>query len=258
MDFDPHLALFWLKKLASVAMLPPLLPFLLILAGLLLKNRKPRLCTSTTWTGLIVGLLTITPYPVGEALRLLEPRSPLAITDLEHAEAIVVLGGGRMSNAPEYDGDTVNRYTLERLRYAARLTRRTGLPLLVSGGAPAGDTPEATLMKAALQEDFGVTVRWKEDRSLDTRQNARYSAQILQQQGIGSILLVTHAAHMRRAQIEFESQGIKVIPAPTAWQGPRAGDEDRGWPALPSPSAAYAGWYALYEWLGLLAYRLSR
>lgn len=258
MDFDPQLILFWLKKLASVAMLPPLLPFLLVLAGLLLRTRKPRLSTATTWTGLIIGLLTITPYPVGEALRLLEPRSPLAASDLEHAEAIVVLGGGRMSNAPEYGGDTVNRYTLERLRYAARLTRQTGLPLLVSGGAPAGDTPEATLMQTTLQEDFGVAVRWSEARSLDTRQNARFSAQILQQQDIGSILLVTHAAHMPRAQREFEAQGIKVIPAPTAWQGPRAGAEDEVWPALPSPTAAYAGWYALHEWLGLLAYRLSR
>ena len=37
------------------------------------------------------------------------------------AQAIVVLGGGTYFNVVEYGSDTVNRYSLERIRYAARL-----------------------------------------------------------------------------------------------------------------------------------------
>lgn len=259
MHFDPMLALFWLKKLASVLALPPLLPFTLILVGLLLGMRRPGTGRGLVWTGLIVGVMLITPVSVGWMLEPLEPRHAINLAAAREAQAIVILGGGRNSNAPEFGADTVNRLTLERLRYGARLARQTGLPILVSGGAPSGSVAEAILMKTSLQEDFGLSVRWTEPSSLDTRQNARYSAQQLRVSGVERIVLVTHAAHMRRAQEEFEANGLQVIAAPTAWLGPReGGDEDEVIPSLPSIAASYAGWYALHEWLGLAVYRLSR
>ncbi|PKO58412.1 MAG: hypothetical protein CVU25_04720, partial [Betaproteobacteria bacterium HGW-Betaproteobacteria-19] len=65
MDFDPLLILFWLKKLVSVLILPPLLPFMLILVGLLLAGRRPSLGKGLAWVGLMAGLLLITPASVG-------------------------------------------------------------------------------------------------------------------------------------------------------------------------------------------------
>ena len=47
-----------------------------------------------------------------------------------------MLGGGVDYGAPEYGGNTVVSSTLVRLRYAARLYRATGKPVLVSGGDP--------------------------------------------------------------------------------------------------------------------------
>ena len=259
MNVDPMLTLFWLKKLASVLILPPLLPFTLILFGLLLGKRRPGASRGLIWTGLIAGILLITPASVGWMLEPLEPRQALKLPAAREAQAIVILGGGRTSNAPEYGGDTVNRLTLERLRYGAKLAHQTGLPILVSGGAPSGIVAEAILMKTSLQEDFGLSVRWTEPSSLDTRQNARYSAQQLRVSGVERIVLVTHAAHMRRAQEEFEANGLTVIAAPTAWLGPReGGDDGEVIPSMPSPAAAYAGWYAVHEWLGLAVYRLTR
>ena len=46
----------------------------------------------------------------------------------------MILGGGLRRSAPEYGGDTLGRLTLERLRYGAMLAKRTGLPVMVSGG----------------------------------------------------------------------------------------------------------------------------
>lgn len=256
MDFDLSLLLFWLKKLVSVLLLPPLLPLLPIALGLLLLRRSRRLGLALAWGGLLLALLLVTPGPVNRLLTPLEP-PPLELSAIGDAGAIVVLAAGKRQNAPEYGGETINRLSLERLRYGARLARDTGLPLLVTGGAPTGGLAEADLMALSLQQDFGLAPRWVENASRDTRQNAELSAALLRKAGIQKVLLVTHAAHMRRAQEAFESAGLEVVAAPTAWLGQAVENaEDRL--HLPSASAAYAGWFALHEWLGLLAYRLSR
>ncbi len=257
MELDLSLLLFWLKKLVAVAVLPPVLPLMLIVPGLLLLRRHRRVGSALAWTGVALNLALITPLTVGWLVDALEPAPTLSVDAARRAQAIVVLGAGKRTYAPEFGGETVNRLSLERVRYGARLARQTGLPVLVSGGAPTGDLPEAELMKAALEQDFGIPVRWMETASRDTRQNAQFSAVQLQAAGIERILLVTHAAHMARARTEFEARGLDVIPAPTAWLG---GGEagDRVLTLLPSQNTAYAGWFALHEWLGLVAYRLSR
>lgn len=257
MEPDLALLLFWLKKLVAVAILPPVLPLMLIVPGLALLVRHRRAGLALAWTGVAFNLALITPLTVGWLVDALEPTATLSGDAARRAQAVVVLGAGKRTYAPEFGGETVNRLSLERVRYAARLARRTGLPVLVSGGAPSGDLPEAELMKAALEEDFGVQVRWIETASRDTRQNAQFSTVQLRAAGIERILLVTHAAHMARARAEFEARGLEVIPAPTAWLGGgETGDSVLG--LLPSQNTAYAGWFALHEWLGLIAYRLSR
>lgn len=249
--------MFFLKKLVSALLLPPLGPLLLIAAGLLLLRRAPRTAKTLAWGGLLLALLLVTPISVTPLLRGLETASPLAEAELRQADAIVILGGGMRKHAPEFGGETVNRLTLERLRYGARLARRSGLPVLVSGGAPTHSEAEAVLMKAALEEDFRIPVRWAESRSRDTRENAEFSAAILLPAGVHRIVLVTHAAHMRRSVEAFERAGFQVIPAPTAYLGGSGGSEEV-LAEMPSMNTAYAGWYAVHEWLGLLAAHVSR
>ncbi len=265
MSFDlplPDLAtlLFWLKKSVSVLLLPPLMPVLPVIAGLLLMRRHPRLGKGLAWSGVALNLLLIAPFSVSWLVGLVEHPQALDAAAARRAQAIVVLGAGRRTHAPEFGGETVNRLALERLRYAARLARERGLPILVSGGAPRGDTPEAALMAQVLQEDYGLKPRWVEGASRDTRENAQFSAVHLQAAGMRRILLVTHAMHMKRARDAFEAAGLEVIPAPTAWLG--GGEHDTGGDQslalFPSQNTAYAGWFAMHELLGQLAYRLSR
>ncbi|MER2554782.1 MAG: YdcF family protein [Thauera sp.] len=259
MEFDPGTLLFWLKKLLAVLALPPLLPLLPIVLGLLVLRRRPRLGALLAWGGVALNLLLIMPFSVGWLVARVEYPHLLDASRLREAQAIVVLGAGKRSHAPEFGGETVNRLALERLRYTAALARQTGLPVLVSGGAPAGDTPEALLMERLLHDEHGVGPRWVETASRDTRENARFSAVPLQAAGVRRIVLVTHAMHMDRARSEFEAVGLVVIPAPTAWLGggDRPGTDD-ALPLLPSQNTAYAGWFALHELLGQLAYRWSR
>jgi len=115
---------------------------------------------------------------------------------------------------------------------------------------------EAGPMAESLRADFGVAPRWLEGGSLDTEDNARNTVAILRGRAVERIVLVTHAAHMRRAMAEFAAHGIEVIPAPTGYFSRFEGDEPRVWflDYLPGPAAAYAAWYALHEWAGLLAF----
>ena len=172
-------------------------------------------------------------------------------------QAIVVLGGGRYADAPEYGSDTVNRFTLERLRYAARLQRKTGLPILVSGGAiRTGRPPEAELMTTVLRNEYRITPRWHESRSRTTLDNAVLSSQLLEAAGINRVVLVTHAWHMRRAAWSFKKMGIKVTAAPLGFT--TLSDRERGILGyLPSAKGLYWTTMALRERLGYWWYRIA-
>ena len=54
---------------------------------------------------------------------------------------------------------------------------------------------------------------------------------------------------MKRAQAEFETSGLQVIPAPTGFVHGKGGS-DAFFGAMPSAGTAYAGWLASHEWLG--------
>lgn len=246
--------MFYAKKLLSALVLPPAGPLLLALAGLWLSRRHPR-TGKTIATIALLGMLGLSLPPVAHSLmRGLEDRPPIAPTQLARAQAIVILGGGAYRGAPEYGGDTVNSATLVRVRYGAILQRRSGLPVLVTGGAPFGGRPEAIVIKEAVEQDFGGKVRWVEDQSRDTKENAVFSARLLKADGIARIALVSQAWHLARAVELFEREGLEVIPAPTAFSS--VATERPGF--LPSADAFADSSQALHEWLGLLVQRLVR
>lgn len=208
----------FLTNLISAFLLPPLSLLLIGAAGVLLWHKRPPLARALVIAALALLWLCSTPYFAQGALHLLEGRPYAVDPKAQPADAIVVLGAGTYFHAPEYGGDTVSNASLARLRYAAKLQRETGKPILVTGGTPLGNhVPEAEQMKAILENEFRVPVRWTEDASNNTLENALYSSALLQKTGIKRIYLVTHAWHMPRAAMAFRQSGLQVVPAPTAW-----------------------------------------
>ncbi|MCC7483808.1 MAG: YdcF family protein [Burkholderiales bacterium] len=202
--------------IAALLMPPGNLPVLIAFA-LFAARRSPRLFRGILVAGLAAMYALSIPAVSSRLLASLEPRPADPGAD-RSGEAIVVLGGGAYIGAPEYGGDTVNTHTLVRLRYGAHLRRVLGKPVLVSGGTHRGGaTSEALAMRRVLTREFGVPVRWIEDASSNTLANARGSARLLEEAGIRRVYLVTHAFHMPRARYAFESVGLEVIPAPTAF-----------------------------------------
>jgi uncharacterized SAM-binding protein YcdF (DUF218 family) len=178
---------------------------------------------------------------------------PIDFTQLAKCQAIVVLGGGVYHDAPEYGGDTIGFVSLERLRYALYLRRRSGLPILATGGAPEGGLAEAMTMRNSAKEDFGNQIQWIEVQSMDTSSSARLSASHLKELGVKRIALVSHAWHLPRAVANFEAMGLTVVPAPMGFSQSFVGVLA----FLPSASALAASSRALHEWLGIIAIRLG-
>lgn len=158
---------------------------------------------------------------------------PLSAPAGKAAQAIVVLTGG---NAPILE--------------AARLHSQTGLPVLASGG-----DGEAATMKNHLEKSLHIPVKWTEGNSLNTEQNARFSAEILGKESVRKIILVTHALHMRRARTMFVDQGFEVIPAPTDFSG---GPELRWGDFLPSTEGRKLTKSAFHELIGLAFYKVRQ
>ena len=110
-------------------------------------------------------------------------------------------------------------------------------------------------MREALESEFGVTVRWTEDRSRNTHENAVRSAEILNAAGIHRVVLVGHAFDMPRAVAEFAYQGIATIRAPT---GIAVRELDFPMVLMPSIAGLEGSYYALYEILGNAVLWISR
>jgi uncharacterized SAM-binding protein YcdF (DUF218 family) len=241
--------LIWLKALLKAFVLPPTGPLLFSALGLGVMIRWPRTGRALALAG-ISSLLLLSIPAVAVLLQLcLDTSPPLDLKRAETAQAIVIFGGGTRRNAAEYDGDTLGRLTLERVRYGARVARLTGLPVLVSGGSVLGGAIEAKLMRDSLEQEFGVAVKWTEDRSRDTHENAVRSAEILRAAGIRRVVLVAHTFDLPRATAELAAQGIESIRAPTGIPS-----RDFGAPLMFVPSLAglTTSYYALYEMLGNL------
>ncbi len=243
------------NALAAV-LLPPLSLVVLGLIGWRISRRFRKFGLAMIWLSVVLLIGLSTEAGSRLLIRPLEARS-LPVTDpaKSGAQAIVVLGGGRLFAAPEDHGrDQPSTEVLARLRHAARLQRMTGLPILISGGAPdSSGESEAEVMRRSLKEDFRAEVRWLEDTSENTAQNARLSYKQLSSVQITRILLVTDAIHMPRSQETFRRAGFDVVPAATAYRSmksPTAAD----W--IPTGKDLRYSHYALHEWIGLVWYRL--
>ena len=239
-----------LRLIATSCVLPPGGPIVLALLGVLAWRRRPRFGRALAAAGAATLWLASLPIVANGLVTALGGARPLDADAARQGDAIVILGGGVRPEALEYGGDTLGRLTLERVRYGAWLARRTGLPVLVTGGAPEpGVRAEADLMREALEREYGLPVRWADADARNTRENAANAARMLQAENRRRVVLVMHGFDVRRATRQFESAGLEVLPAPTLV--PRWDDiEVADW--LPNPAALYTTHFALYEALALV------
>lgn len=246
-----------IRALIKSVLLPPALNVLLFLAAWVCWRRFPRLARLMALVSLLSFYALSTPMVSVALMETLEQQYPaLSLEGAKAPDAIVILGGGRNPDAPEFGGDTVSSPTLLRLRYGAYLYRYSQAPVLVSGGRVYGESKsEADLMAQTLAQDFNVPTQWREDRSRNTHENAKYTAELLLAEERKHIWLVTQAWHMPRSLAAYQAYGLDVTPAPTAFTRRPSPDTALSNSIPRARHLAESAW-AMHEWLGIAYYRI--
>lgn len=88
-----------------------------------------------------------------------------------------------------------------------------------------------------------------ETRSMNTWQNAQFSAPLLRAQGVQRVWLVSSAFHLRRASLYFAHFGIRATPVRGDWAVARLGWHLRAWNLRATD-------VALHEYVGVWRYHL--
>lgn len=196
---------------------------------------------------------------VADRIRLsLESRTAeVAVDLLPMADAVVVLGGGMNPRVAS------GRYpdlgaAADRVWHGARIVHAGKAPVVIVSG---GNLPwlgaresEAEAMRTFLS-DLSVAPEsiLLEERSRNTRENALYTAEIMQEHGLETILLVTSALHMPRALAAFQALGLDAVPAATDFEIGTISEGVLAW--LPDADALAGSTRALKEYLGYRVYR---
>lgn len=218
------------KPVLTALLLPPVPLLVLMLVGTRLV--RPR--RGPGWMLVLLGALGIWlsacsgisalitrgwlhPPPALNAEQIAQLRSEVKA---RQALTIIVLGAGRDNYAPEYGSSNLPNLSLERLRYGVWLGRETGASVGFSGGtgwADNGGPAEAEVAERIAAKEFGLPLKWIEDQSRDTRENALRTVALLERAGIKRAVLVTHGWHMPRALRLFAAAAagrIEIVPAP--------------------------------------------
>ena len=250
------------KWILENTLMPPTGLFLLVAFGLLLRWRADRALVRGVGTGLAAlgaGLTVALTVPF-VAYWLLDGLQTSPVIDPQatalEADVIVVLAADVDCDPPEYGPDQPGALSQIRCRYGAALARRTGLPLMITGGVLRPDRrPVSHVLRDYVEDELGVEVAWTDDEARTTRGNARGVARLMAEHDLRRAAVVTNAWHMPRALLAFEQEGVDVLPAPT---GPHSAPSKLLEGIVPRGKTLRDSCWALHEYAGLLWYRLSR
>ncbi|WP_342566461.1 YdcF family protein [Paenibacillus sp. FSL R7-0345] len=244
--------IYFIKFLYSF-LLPPGLFVLLFAAAAIWIWRKNRLPSITLLMLTVLLYLSMTPWMSDLLMGSLERK--YAQPSQIDGDVIVILGGGATSGTPDIDGEgNISGPAANRLLTAARLYRESGLPLLFTGGQVFADSGnEADIAKRQLT-GLGIPAEdiLTENKSLNTEQNAEYTAALMKEYGLSRPVLVTSAFHIARGIEEFRKTGLSPQAYPSDYRVSPGGSFYLS-KLFPSPGAMESTGVALKEYLGLLA-----
>ena len=245
-------------KLLYAWLLPPGI-FLLALLAVYCFGRKTKNARGLVLVFALIYLLSI--QVVSD--RLVKPLEDWydqpALSALQDAQAIVILGGGSYEGVPDFDGAGQNsESSTVRLATGLRLHWALHLPIVFSGGHLFDDEVKEASLAYRFLRACGVEDRYliREDRSRNTAENAKYVKQIYQQQHFKKVILVTSAFHMPRSVALFQREGMDVIPYPTDYKTDKKLRLD-AFAFTPSADCVYHNALAIKEYLGLLAVKMG-
>ena len=254
------------KPLAGALLTPPLLLLVVLLAwrARLQQPITAGLLMVLATVGLWFSLCSVTGHWLERQWAATAAMSPAQVSDWRRSLAgrkpvVLVLGGGTQRLAAEYGESHLTPSSMARLHYGLWLGRQLQAPVMVSGGTGRAQAPgpaEADVAARIAGRDYGRTLRWLDTSSVDTRDNARKSLQLLRTEGITDLFLVSHGWHMRRSLRAFNEEAAKAGFAARIVPAPMGMASDDGQPLLqwlPSPDGYRRVHQVLREMLGSMA-----
>lgn len=232
-----------------------------LLAGFVLlrlrKEKAARVLFAAAFSVLFVSSLPIVAHRLARGLESDYP--VLSSIDAPKADAIVVLGGTVSNRIPPRK--EVQEISGSRLVPAAWLFKAgKAQKIIVSSGTDYSQADGSRRAESQDMADFLVALGVpsksiiQESRSRNTYENAKYTAELVKDSAMKSILLVTSAFHMPRSVAMFKKFGVtNVVPFPSDHRitntGVRAGD------FLPEIGALAITTASIKEYVGRLVYR---
>lgn len=220
----------WLELKSALAgwLMTPTLVVLPLVFLIFLPWIVPRFRWKRLWSG-FATLLLVTYFSAQFPLTTAAANKGLVAFIPEdrgqNAEYIVILGRGE-------------QFRNSRVEVAANLWESQRAPLIFASGV--GDGIE--IVQKLEQEGIPKTALFEEHCSQTTKENALFTASVLQPQGVKRIILVTDPPHMLRSLLTFRNVGFEVIPHTSPA------------PHLPQTRKAMM---MFYEYMGLVKYGLK-
>lgn len=182
----------------------------------------------------------------------LERRYPVvAEADLPRADAIVVLGGATHYGWLQREDVRPEQLKSSRLAAGARAWLARRAPVIVlSGGGENGHSEARRMAEAIARLGVPASALVLEERSRNTRDNARFTAKLAERRGMHRVLLVTSSLHMPRAILLFRQAGIDAVPVPVP-EGAAGVRWHERW--LPTRRALWRSGRAFKEYAGMIA-----
>ena len=206
------------RKVLQTACSPLSAALLCFALTVFLCVRRPRLARGIASLGFAALALASTPLVANSALSRLEAFSTARPLEEEPSAPVIVVLGGTVAIytdanfPPEEIGGTriATAAKLYKLKKATRIIVTSGIAYERADGSRRTEADDMhDLLVAAGVPTEAITV---EDRALNTKENAYYTAKILAQIPAKEILLVTSAYHLKRASELFRSAGLVVRP----------------------------------------------
>lgn len=250
-----------LLKFAYAWVLPPGIFVVLILAtGVLGLFRGWKGVKWVFLTAVLIWALSLRAV-AGLLCQPLEEAVPMPTSEeIESCDALVMTGAGLVTGVPDVEGEGQPGPLMAKgMLVAHRLQTRTGLPLIVSGGATGeGRASEADIALRIL-EQMGIPKDKliPEKQSRNTAENARYTKEVLEGLGLKRPLVISPAMHAPRVRALFAREGVDAVlfPSHHVVSGEREFSPLRD--LAPRMESLGESAYALREYLAHLAIRLG-
>ena len=208
---------FYLSKILDFLLQPIVWILLLLALGLFWKWREARRYFYLAAFGLL--LLLTNPFLINEAWLAWE-KPPVPLKEMPVYDAGIVLTGITSGTKSPHDRVYLNKGA-DRIMHALMLYRKGKIKrIIITGGSGAITKRHATeadelrsLLKMAAVPDSVILI---ENKSRNTRENAKFTAELLKQHpALKNNVLITSAFHMRRAEACFDKAGLKpaLFPA---------------------------------------------